>query len=300
MTDTTPSIERLVLIGIGLIGGSLARALKRMNAVEQVIGVARSRGTGDLALELGVIDRFCMDPGEAVEDASIVVIATPLLTFPVILDAIAKHLPIDAIVTDVGSVKQYVINAVKRHLPEHFERFVPGHPIAGTERSGVHASFAELFERRHVVLTPLPETTDAAVSLISDMWTKTGADVITMDGSYHDQVLAATSHLPHVIAYSLVRCLAEHPERDTLFEFAAGGFYDFTRIASSDPVMWRDICMTNREPILGALREFKSQLNAIIGAVEKEDNELLHQYFAQAKQARDAGLDVKKKNANRG
>ena len=300
MTDTIPSIGRLVLIGIGLIGGSLARALKRVNAVEQVIGVARSRGTGDLALELGVIDRFCMDPGEAVEDASIVVIATPLRTFPNILDAIAKHLPNDATVTDVGSVKQYVINAVKKHLPGHLERFVPGHPIAGTERSGVHASFAELFERRHVVLTPLAETTDAAVSLISDMWKRTGADVITMDGGYHDQILATTSHLPHVIAYSLVRCLAEHPERDTLFEFAAGGFYDFTRIASSDPVMWRDICMTNRKPILGALREFKSQLDDFIGAVEKEDGKLLQQYFAQAKQARDAGLNVKKKNANRG
>lgn len=300
MIDTTPSIRRLVLIGIGLMGGSLARALKRANAVEQVVGVARSRGTGDLALELGVIDRFCTDPGEAVADASIVVIATPLRAFPNILDAIAKTLPNNAVLTDVGSVKQYVINAVKKRLPEHLTRFVPGHPIAGTELSGVRASFAELFERRHVVLTPLPETTGTAVDLISDMWKKTGADVITMDGNYHDQVLAATSHLPHVIAYSLVRCLAEHPEHDTLFEFAAGGFYDFTRIASSDPVMWRDICMTNREPITVALREFKSKLDDIMRAVDNEDGKLLQQYFTQAKQARDAGLDVKKKNASQG
>lgn len=295
MTDTTPSIERLVLIGVGLIGGSLARALKKVNAVKQVIGVARSYDTGELALELGVIDRFYIDPGEAVQDASIVVIATPLRTFPNILSAIAKTLPNDATVTDVGSVKQYVINAVKTHIPEHLERFVPGHPIAGTELSGVRASFAELFEHRHVVLTPLPETNHAAVRLISDMWKKTGADVMTMDGRYHDQVLAATSHMPHIIAYSLVRCLAEHPDRDTLFEFAAGGFYDFTRIASSDPVMWRDICMTNQAPIVAALREFQLQLADIIAAVEREDSELLHKYFTQAKQARDAGLSVKKK-----
>jgi prephenate dehydrogenase len=300
VTDSKAAIGKLVLIGIGLIGGSLARALKRVNAVEQVVGVARSRDTGDLALELGVIDRFCVDPGEAAEDASIVVIATPLRAFPNILQAIATTLPNDATVTDVGSVKQYVIDAARKYLPEHLERFVPGHPIAGTERSGVHASFSELFERRHVVLTPLPETADAAVSLISDMWKKTGADVITMEGDYHDQLLAATSHLPHVIAYSLVHCLAEHPERDTLFEFAAGGFYDFTRIASSDPVMWRDICMTNRDPILEALREFRSRLDDIVGAVESEDSKRLQQYFAQAKQARDAGLDVKNKIADQG
>ncbi len=293
-------IGRLVLIGIGLIGGSLARALKRANAVEQVIGVARSRDTGDLALDLGVIDRFSMDPGEAVESASIVVIATPLRTFPGILNAIGKNLPGDATITDVGSVKRYVINAVKRHLPEHIERFVPGHPIAGTECSGVGASFAELFERRHVVLTPLPETNEAAVNVIADMWRRTGADVIKMDGDYHDQILAATSHLPHVIAYSLVRCLAEHPEPDTLFELAAGGFYDFTRIASSDPVMWRDICMTNRKPILRTLGEFKSRLEELIDTIEREDSKLLQEYFAQAKQARDAGLDVKKKIAKQG
>ncbi len=295
MTDLQPSIERLVLIGIGLIGGSLARALKRVKAVDQVIGVARSRTSGDLALDLGVIDSFQSDAGEAVRGASVVVVATPLRSFPGLFQAIAENLPGDALITDVGSVKQYVIDAARRHLPGHLDRFVPGHPIAGTERSGIGASFAELFEQRHVVLTPLPENSDAAVRAISDMWNATGADVINMDPAYHDQILAATSHLPHVIAYSLVRCLAEHPQRDAMFEFAAGGFYDFTRIASSDPVMWRDICMTNREPILAAIDEFKSRLDDIIGAVKEDDGELLRQYFTDAKRARDSGLDGKKK-----
>ncbi len=298
MNDRQTPIERLVLIGVGLIGGSLARALKSAGAVGEVVGVARSRRTGERALALGVVDRFSTSAGDAVRGASVVVIATPVATFPAILDAISGGLADDAVVTDVGSVKRYVVDAVRKHLRAHSTRFVPGHPIAGTEQSGVDASFAELYRGRHVILTPLPDTDATATQLIANMWEVAGADVLQMDVDRHDRVLAATSHLPHVIAYALVRFLAEHPERETLFELAAGGFYDFTRIASSDPVMWRDICLTNGEPIVDALRGFRAGLDAFIRAIEEHDGETLERFFSQAKRARDAGLDAKNRRQN--
>ncbi len=293
MNDRAAPIERLVLIGVGLIGGSLARALKNAGAVEKVIGVARSRRTGDRASALGVIDGFSTSARDAVEGASVVVIATPVATFPVILDAISESLSENTVVTDVGSVKRFVVDAARKHLRKHFVRFVPGHPIAGTEQSGVDASFPELYRHRRVILTPLPETADTATQLIENMWKITGAQVLRMDVDHHDRVLAATSHLPHVVAYALVQYLANHPERETLFQLAAGGFYDFTRIASSDPVMWRDICVTNSEEIVAALRGFRSRLNEMIQAIETRNGGTLEECFKHAKQARETGLRSK-------
>jgi prephenate dehydrogenase len=291
-------IRRLVIIGVGLIGGSLARALRDAGAVQEVIGVARSAATGEKAIALGVIDRFVDDPRSVVEDASVVVIATPVGSFAGVLEAIAPHLNAATVVTDVGSVKQYVVDTARRCLGANFRRFVPGHPIAGTERSGVQASVSDLFRDRHVVLTPVAATEPMALRLVTHMWESTGADVLEMDVTEHDLLLAATSHLPHVIAYALVHCLARHPDRGRLFELAAGGFYDFTRIASSDPIMWRDICLTNKEPLLQALNTFQTQLDAMVEAIGEQRGEQLESWFKEAKLARDAGLDSKRDKRN--
>ncbi len=296
MAGTNDPIRRLVLIGVGLIGGSLARALKLRGAVGEVVGVARTAETLDAARSLGVIDSAETVPARAVRGADIVVIATPVRTMEGILEQIAPELGADTVLTDVGSVKCYVVDLVRRRAPHRIGRFVPGHPIAGTERSGVQASFPELFHDRHVVLTPVAETDSDALEAVSAMWKLTGADVLYMDVDRHDQLLAITSHLPHVAAYSLVNYVAEHPESATLLDLAAGGFYDFTRIASSDAVMWRDICLTNRQPLLDALDGYRAWIDRMVEAIERGDGERLHEWFDRAKRCRDNGLVRKGKS----
>ncbi|HIE03074.1 MAG TPA: prephenate dehydrogenase/arogenate dehydrogenase family protein [Thiotrichaceae bacterium] len=280
-------IERLTIIGVGLIGGSLARALKRAGACGEIVGCGRNTANLQHAIELGVIDRYDTNPAVAVKDADRVVVAVPLGAMADLFAAIRDALSPQAIITDVGSVKATVVADARQHLGQHLPRFVPGHPIAGTEKSGVAASFAELFENHRVILTPLPETDSTAHAKIKTMWQLTKAEVIDMSVEHHDEVLAATSHLPHLLAYSLVDTLAKMEERSEIFQYAAGGFRDFTRIASSDPRMWHDITLANREAILKVLDRFNTNLAELADAIRQEDSQEIENTFSRAKAARD-------------
>jgi prephenate dehydrogenase len=280
-------IDHLSIIGVGLIGGSLARALRKAKLVNRVTACNRSEDTLKKAIELNVIDDYTLDVSEAVKGADVVVIGTPLSTTEKLLPQIAEALSEDTVLTDVGSAKVSVVNAARIALGDKFPRFVPGHPVAGTEQSGVEASFAELFIDHRVILTPVEETCDKAHKLITDMWQATGADVIDLDVQHHDEVLAATSHLPHMLAYALVDCLAGMQERDEIFKYAAGGFADFTRIASSNPDMWHDICFSNRDALLQTLEVFSEHINQIKAAIETSDSDQLLKIFKRAKLARD-------------
>lgn len=280
---------RVVIVGVGLIGGSLARALRAAGAVREIVGVSRRTESLNKALELGVIDR-AETRASAVGPADLVVIATPVRAVPEVMQAFAPHLAEDTVVTDAGSVKRFVCDAGDEHLGAARARFVPGHPIAGTEHSGVEASFAALFENRTVILTPGGDASRTAVDKVTRMWRAAGANVISMSPERHDELLAATSHLPHMVAYALVNCLAGHPQHEELFRLAAGGFYDFTRIASSDPVMWRDIGLTNTGPLIDALKSFRAGLDKLIEALGTRDEKTLERMFLDAKQARDLGL----------
>jgi len=284
-------IRRLAIIGVGLIGGSLARALRHADAVGEVVGCGRSRPNLERAVELGVIDRFTHDPAAAVQGADMIFIAVPLGAIAGVFAAIEGHLDADAVITDGGSVKGSVIADAKRVFGAVPPNLVPGHPIAGTENSGVEASFAELYRNRRVILTPLPETDVQALERVERMWRNCGAEVTKMEVSHHDEVLAATSHLPHMLAYSLVDSLARMKENDEIFRYAAGGFRDFTRIASSNPVMWRDICIANRGALGGMLKRFATELHQLADALDDPEGRELLEIFERAKAARDRYVD---------
>lgn len=279
--------ERLCIIGVGLIGGSLARAARRAGVCREVVGVGRNEAQLRKAVELGVIDRFTSRISEAVVGADMVVLAVPLGAMEGALRQMSGYLAPDAVVTDVGSAKGSVVAAARAAFGEMPPNFVPGHPIAGTEKSGVEASFAELFEDRRVILTPLPETNPDALAKVRKMWEATGAKVVEMGVEHHDEVLAATSHLPHLLAFTLVDALARMDESEEIFYYSAGGFRDFTRIASSDPVMWRDICLANRDAILDMLERYMNALQGLSEIVRQRDGERLATAFARAKAARD-------------
>ena len=281
-------INRLAIIGVGLIGGSLARALRDAGHVREIVGHGRGFANLQRAVDLGVIDRVETTLPAAVRAADMVVLATPVGGMKKILRAIAPYLAPDAVVTDVGSVKGVIVDAARKLLGKRFANFVPGHPIAGTERSGVEASFASLYVGRRVVLTPLPETRAEAVQRVRAMWQAAGAEVVTMTVEHHDTVLAATSHLPHLLAYTLVDMLARQGDAREIFSYVAGGFRDFTRIASSDPVMWRDISLANRDAIVSLLKQYRREVESLIKAVAAGDGEKLHTVFARAKAVRDA------------
>ncbi len=281
-------IENLTIIGVGLIGGSLARALRAANAVQNITGFGRTISHLQQALELNVIDRVASSIKDAVTDADVVVLAVPVETVADFLSQLADVLPDKTIVTDVGSVKNNIQEAARKNLGVHFSRFVPGHPIAGTEKSGVVNSFPELFRQHQVILTPEAGTDTNAVSVIQNMWQKTGAHVLLMNSVKHDQILAASSHLPHVLAYALVEGLVRRDDYEEIFNLAAGGFHDFTRIASSDPEMWRDICLANRDAILENLHGFQKDLKKIRDAIKNSDGDALSKIFSRAKHARDA------------
>ena len=291
MTVTKPSTkwtaERLVIIGIGLIGGSLALALRKAGVVKQVVGVCQSEATREMALQLDVVDECTTDPVAAVVGADVVVLATPVRVITSMMKLIAPVLSKQAVITDVGSVKGYVMKAARASLGEHIERFVAGHPIAGTEQSGVVAAFPELYRQRKVVLTPTSETTDYALHRVSQMWQLAGAEVQIMSDELHDKILAASSHLPHMVAYSLVNTLGEDLDSADIFDLAAGGFFDFTRIASSDPVMWRDIALTNRQPILDSLKGFRERIDKLMRLIDAKDSDAIAEWFAHAKAYRD-------------
>ena len=280
-------IQQLTVIGVGLIGGSLARALRRAGFVGEVVGCGRSLGNLQRAVELGVIDRYHQNPAQAVAGADLVFIAVPLGAMAATFAAIRDHLAPGAILTDGGSVKGSVVADARQVFGRFPPRFVPGHPIAGTEQSGVDASFAELYRNRRVILTPLPETDPVATAQVQAMWEACGAEVTQMAVDHHDEVLAATSHLPHLLAYGLVDSLARLRENDEIFRYAAGGFRDFTRIASSHPIMWRDICLANRQALGQMLARFQRELAELAADVEGGDGEALLEVFERAKAARD-------------
>ena len=280
--------EKVAIFGVGLIGGSIARALKRHGLCRSITGCARREASLRKAVDLGVIDDYSRDPRTAVADADLALLATPLSTTEPLLRQLAAGLKSDCIVTDAGSAKGVVAAAARAALSaEQLRRFVPGHPIAGTEKSGVEASFLGLFEGRLTILTPLAETDPEATAAVAALWRGVGAAVVELSPARHDQVLAATSHLPHLLAYALMDCLARREDREEFFACAAGGFGDFTRIASSDPVMWRDICLANGPALLEALAEFDQGLRELRQAVAAGDGPRLEALFARAKQTRD-------------
>ena len=285
------SIHRLAVIGVGLIGGSLARALRRAGYVEEVVGCGRGRANLEEALALGVIDRYTHDVGEAVAGADMVFLAVPLGAMRETLAALAGRLDPGAVVTDGGSAKGSVVEDCRAVFGEVPPFFVPGHPIAGTENTGVAASFPELYVNRRVILTPLAETSPQALERVEAMWRACGADVTRMGLEHHDEVLAATSHLPHMLAFSLVDALARMKENDEIFLYAAGGFRDFTRIASSNPVMWRDICVANRHALGDMMERYMAEMAELAECVRRGDGERLLEIFTRAKAARDRYID---------
>jgi len=280
-------INRLCVIGVGLIGGSLARALRAAGYCGEVIGAGRDPAHLQQAVDLGVIDRFETEPGKAVAGADMVLLAVPLGAMGGVFAAIRGHLAEGAVLTDAGSAKVSIIDAARSAFGRVPGYFVPGHPIAGTENSGVVASLPDLYIGRRVILTPLEDTDPTAVSRVRTMWEAAGARVSEMEPVHHDAVLAATSHLPHVLAFTLVDSLARLGDREEIFAYAAGGFRDFTRIASSDPVMWRDICLANGDAIRRMIDRYIDDLRAINKAVSEHDGNRLLEIFTSAKQARD-------------
>jgi prephenate dehydrogenase len=279
-------IERLALIGVGLIGGSFARDLRTHGLVKEIVGYGRSLGNLQLAVELGVIDRACVSVADAVTGADLVMVAVPVGTIPSVLRDIAPVLSADTVVTDVGSVKQSVIDTARTALGAHFARFVPGHPVAGTENSGVGASLNGLFESRRVILTPVAETDPAALALIEELWRTVGATVVSMDAIQHDRILAASSHLPHMVAFALMDTLVRMDQHRDIFDYSAGGLRDTTRIAGSDAVMWRDIALGNRDALLSVLRQYRDDAGELIAAIERGDGAWLLDTFNRARIAR--------------
>jgi len=284
-------IERLAVIGVGLIGGSVALALREAGMVKEVVGCGRSLENLQKAQSLGIIDHFTHEVSIAVQGADMVLLAVPLGAMRATLQALHGHLSKGAVVTDAGSVKGSVIDDVKAVFAGMPDFFVPGHPIAGTEQSGAEAAFSSLYQNRRVILTPMPETADEAVRRVKQMWCQCGAEVTRMTVAHHDEILAATSHLPHMLAFSLVDSLARLKENDEIFRYAAGGFRDFTRIASSNPVMWRDICLANQQALSAMLTRFADELHLLAATLEKGDGEGLLTIFERAKKARDRYID---------
>lgn len=280
------SIGKLVIIGVGLIGGSFALAMKRAGLVRQVVGVGRSLDNLNRAIELGVIDAASQDPAQAVAGADLVMVATPVGQMGRVFDAIAPVLPAQAIVTDAGSTKGDVAQLMRAHLPEHLAYCVPAHPIAGSDRSGAAAAQYGLFEQRRVVLTPLDATLPEAAEAVGQWWQASGARVFSMRADEHDAVFASVSHLPHLLAFAYVEMVANKTDAARCFDFAATGFKDFTRIAGSHPEMWRDISLANRDALLADLRAYQAGLAQLTQWVEAGDGAALEQMFQHAREAR--------------
>ncbi len=292
-----PMFERMALIGIGLIGSSMSHAARRAGLVREIVGAARTPETVAKALELGIIDTGYSDPAEAVKDADLVVLCVPVGVCGKLSAAIAASLKPGAILTDVGSVKEAIWHDCAPHVPEGVH-FIPGHPIAGTEQSGPESGFAELFDERWCILTPPDDADKAEVERLTAFWQGLGSHVELMSPRHHDLVLAITSHVPHLIAFNIVSTAA-HLERVTdseVIKFSAGGFRDFTRIASSDPVMWRDVFLNNREAVLEMLARFSEDLTVLQRAIRYGDGDALFEKFNTSRELRrgiiDAGQDT--------
>lgn len=282
--------RRICLVGVGLITGSLGLDLRAAGDNWQVVGLGRDAARLQKAVEKGAIERYSTDPAEALREADVVVLGVPLGAVRSVLAELHSVLPEAAVITDVGSAKSCVLEDVEAVFGHRPACFVPGHPIAGIEHSGVEAAFAGLYAGRRVILTPDAQTSPQALALVREMWEAAGAEVVEMSVAHHDHMLALTSHLPHLLAYGLVDMLARAPGHEEILRYAAGGFRDFTRIASSDPVMWRDICLGNRSALLDCLADYRRDLEQLTALIEAADGEALEQVFANAKHTRDAHL----------
>jgi len=280
-------VNRVLIIGLGLIGGSLAKALREQNAGACIVGYDRDEKEMQTGLRLGVIDEMAAGLSEEVAKADLIVLAVPVKATEAVLEQIKPHLNNGTILTDVGSTKCNVVEAAERVFGTVPNTFIPGHPIAGSEKSGVAAADSQLFNGYKVIITPLPDSDPDATAKIDQMWCYTGAEVLSMCVERHDEVLAATSHLPHMLAFSLVDTLAREEENLDIFRYAAGGFRDFTRIAGSDPTMWHDVCLANKEPLLRQLDRFTAGLARLRTAIEEGDGDMMLGTFTRAKAARE-------------
>ncbi|MEO6920384.1 MAG: prephenate dehydrogenase/arogenate dehydrogenase family protein [Collimonas sp.] len=278
--------KKITIFGVGLIGGSFALALKKAGAVEQIVGVGRQQSTLQRARELGIIDVIAANVADAVTGADLILIAAPVAQTGAILVSIAPHLQAGTIVTDAGSTKSDVALAARAALGDKVGQFVPGHPIAGREQNGPEAALAELYVGKKVVLAPLPENTEADVARVAAAWQQCGALIHRLSAQQHDAVFAAVSHLPHVLAYALVDDIANKPHAASLFQYAASGFRDFTRIAGSSPEMWRDISLANQSALLGELDAYLLQLMRLRGLLAAGDGPALEAIYSNAQQAR--------------
>lgn len=279
-------LNKVVIFGAGLIGGSFALALRNAGAVREVVGFGRSRATLDEALRLGILDRIGEDAAREARDADLILLATPVAQMTEILARIAPHLGAHTLVTDGGSTKGDVVQAARENLGAKAAQFIPAHPIAGAEHSGPAAARADLYQGRKVVLTPLTENSAASVARVRRAWEQCGAVVSELTPQQHDEVFAAVSHLPHLLSFALVHDLAQRENRDLLLSFAASGFRDFTRIAASSPEMWRDISLANREALLHEVKQYADELYVLYQALEDKDAAKLEAIFAEAQKVR--------------
>ena len=287
----TAALNKLVIIGVGLIGGSFAQALRSAGLVKHIVGVGRSQKNMQYAVELGVIDEIASDIASALHHADLVFLAMPVGQTKYIMEKIAPHLQANTIVTDAGSTKQDVIAAARHCLSmQNRHHFVPGHPIAGAEQSGVLAAQPDLYLNKHVILTPLAETSANAIEQVRQLWQACGAQVSLMPANEHDQVLAATSHLPHILAFTLMNHLSNASQPENMLRFAGSGFRDFTRIASSSPEMWRDICLANRMTLLQQIDMYQNELKALQAILSNNDAKALEQNFSRARSLREEWL----------
>lgn len=285
-TQKRPFFNKLVLIGVGLIGGSFALSLKKARAVTHIVGLDRHLTYLEAAKRLGIIDSFTDDMASAVADADLIVIATPVAQTAKILSAIYPYLQANTIVTDAGSTKADVVTAARASLQEKVSQFVPAHPIAGREKNGPEAAIDDLYVGKKVVITRLAENADQAVELVAHAWRLCGAMIHYLSPKEHDQVFASVSHLPHLLAYALVDDIAAKPHADRLFQYAASGFRDFTRIAGSSPEMWRDISLANRDAILEELDSYSLKLKQLRASLEASDSLALESIYSRAQTAR--------------
>lgn len=279
-------MKKIVIFGVGLIGGSVALALKKAGSTAQIVGVGRSSESLQAALDLGVIDTATSDIATAVTDADIILIAAPVAQTSSILNAIKPYLTASTVITDAGSTKSDVLQCAQEILGTQFSQFVGGHPIAGAEKSGVTAAMADLYTNKNVVLTPTTATNTAATRQVTALWQACGANVSEMSAATHDGIFAAVSHLPHLLAFALVDDIAARPNAEQLFGFAASGFRDFTRIAGSHPEMWRDISLANRTALLSELNAYQAELARLHDLLEREDGNGLQALFERASIAR--------------
>ncbi len=288
--NTSPALKKIAIFGVGLIGGSFALALKQQGAVAQVMGVGRRRETLERAKSLGLIDSIAGTIQEAVTGADLVLIAAPVAQTATLFAAIAPYLSADTVVTDAGSTKSDVVLAARQALGTKISQFVPAHPIAGREQNGPEAALADLYAGKKVILKPLKENSDQAISRVAHAWQLCGAHIHRLDAAEHDAVFAAVSHLPHLLAYALVDDIAARPNADTLFHYAASGFRDFTRIAGSSPEMWRDIALANRAALLNELDSYMDQVSHLRELLSQENGAGLEAIFTRARDARQSWI----------